>query len=202
MTQNDVILAVLLKSLSPQLPERHQATLRRELAVASIVNLRRDFGAAAVDGFAPMLASFRVTHPVPPDIELRALAEFVHGETSRMKQRKLYLQTLLAMGLSSVQWRYLSRDDRQRFHAKHYALWAGVTPLQVNALWPAAKTYPFTIGYMRAVATGPLSPIVLALTTLGEVVEIALSFQTAALDRARAEAILTSIVQCIRSLAE
>ena len=36
---------------------------------------------------------------------------------------------------------------------------------------------------VRAVATGPLSPIVVALTTLGEVVQIALSFRTAALDR-------------------
>jgi hypothetical protein len=50
------------------------------------------------------------------------------------------------------------------------------------------------------VATGPLSPIVVALTTLGEVVQIALSFRTAALDRGRVDGIIADIVNCIRSL--
>lgn len=202
MTQNDLMLAVLLKTLSPRLPERYQARRRRELAVASIVNVRREFGASAADGFAPLLGSFRISHPVPAEIGLRELADFVHRETRRIKDRKLYLQTLLAIGLSGWQWRFLSREDRQRFHAKNYAVWAGLTPLQLNALWPAARSYPFAIGYVRAVATGPLSPIVVALTTLGDVIEVALSFRTAALTRVRAEAILADLIECIRSLAE
>ncbi|HKW79939.1 MAG TPA: hypothetical protein VJQ49_02920 [Casimicrobiaceae bacterium] len=201
-TQNDLFLAILLKVLSPRLAERYRARRRRELAVASIVNVRRDFGSAATLSFAPLLGSFRISHPAPPDIELRALAGFVHAATSRIKRRKLYLQTLLAIGLSNLQWRFLSDEERRRFHAKNYAVWAGITPLQLNALWPAARGYPFAIGYLRAVATGPLSPIVLSLTTLGDVVEIALSFRTAALGRDDAEAILAEIIQCIRSLAE
>ena len=202
MTQNDLILAILLKTLSPRLAERYHARRRREIAVASIVNVRGDFGGRAADGFAPMLGSFRISHPVPADIELRELADFVHRETSRVKRRKLYLQTLLAIGVSGMQWRFLSSEERLRFHAKNYAVWAGITPLQLNALWPAARAYPFAIGYLRAVATGPLSPIVVALTTLGDVVELALSFRTAALDRGSAEGVLTDIVQCVRSLAE
>ena len=201
-TQNDLMLAILLKVLSPRLAERYRARRRRELAVASIVNVRRDFGASAASSFAPLLGSFRISHPAPPGIELRALADFVHATTSRIKRRKLYLQTLLAIGLSNLQWRFLSDQERRRFHAKNYAVWAGITPLQLNALWPAARGYPFAIGYLRAVATGPLSPIVLSLTTLGDVVEIALSFRTAALGRDDAEAILAEIIDCTRSLAE
>jgi hypothetical protein len=202
MTQNDVFLAILLKTLSARLQERYRARRRRHLAVGSIVNVRRDFGASAADGFVPLLASFRIAHAVPADIGLRELAESVHAETSRVKRRKLYLQTLLAIGMAGLQWRFLSSEDRERFHAKNFAVWAGVTPLQLNALWPAARGYPFRIGYVRAVATGPLSPIVVALTTLGDVVEIALSFRTAALDRDRAEGIMTDIVHCIRIVAQ
>ncbi|MGH8852049.1 MAG: hypothetical protein ACREYD_13755, partial [Casimicrobiaceae bacterium] len=178
MTQNDVFLAILLKTLSPRLPARYQARRRRQLAVGSIVNVRRDFGARAAHGFVPLLASFRVAHPVPADTELRELASFVRAETRRVKRRKLYLQTLLAIGLSGLQWRFLSSEERQRFHAKNFAVWAGVTPLRLNTLWPAARGYPFRLGYLRAVATGPLSPIVVALTTLGDVIEVALSFRT------------------------
>lgn len=201
MTQNDLILAIMLKTLSPLVPERRQAKRRRDLAVGSIVNLRGDFGALAADGFAPLLGSFRVAHPVPQDMSLRDLARYVAGETSGIKRRKLYLQTLLAIGLSSAQWRFLSDQERQRFHAKNYAVWAGVTPLQLNALWPDAKTYPFRLNYVRAVATGPLSPIVVALTTLGDVIEVALSFRRAAFDRSRAERLLTEIIDCVRGLA-
>jgi len=200
MTQNDLFLSILLWILSPRLAERRQAKRRRELAVASIVNVRRDFGAKSADGFVPLLASFRVAHPVPPGMGLRELATFVHAETSRVKRGKLYLQTLLAIGLSGLQWRFLSVEQRRGFHAKNYAVWAGVTPLYLDALWPAARTYPFRVEYVRAVATGPLSPIVVALTTLGEVVQVAVSFRTAALDRERVDGIIVDIIRCIRSL--
>ena len=200
MTQNDLFLSILLWILSPQIAERREAKRRRELAVASIVNVRRDFGAKAANGFVPLLASFRVAHPVPPGMGLRELASFVHAETSRVKRGKLYLQTLLAIGLSGMQWRFLSAEQRQGFHAKNYAVWAGMTPLYLDALWPAARTYPFRLEYVRAVATGPLSPIVVALTTLGEAVQIALSFRTAALDRERVDGIIADITNCIRSL--
>ena len=59
----------------------------------------------------------------------------------------------------------------------------------------------FGVGYVRAVSTGPLSPLVLALTTLGDVVEVALSFRRAAIDRRRAEGLLSDILQHIRSIA-
>lgn len=201
MTQNDLFLAIMLRILSPYVPERRQAKRRRDLAVGSIVNVRRDFGVKAADGFVPLLGSFRVAHPVPQDMPLRELARFVNGETARIKQRKLYLQTLLAIGLSGAQWGFLSSAERQSFHAKNYAVWAGVTPLQLNVLWPEANAYPFRLGYVRAVSTGPLSPIVVALTTLGEVVELALSFRQAAFDRGRAENVLADIIACITTLA-
>ncbi|MEP6998461.1 MAG: hypothetical protein ABI900_12485 [Betaproteobacteria bacterium] len=201
MTRNDLFLTIMLMTLSPQVPERRQAKRRRELAVGSIVNVRSDFGPRSAEGFVPLLGSFRVSHPVPDGMPLRELARFVGSETGRIKQRKLYLQTLLAIGLSSLQWRHLSNEERQRFHAKNYAVWAGVTPLQLNALWPEAKVYPFRLGYIRAVSTGPLSPVVVALTTLGDVVEVALSFRRGALDRHRAERLLADIIHSIRSLA-
>jgi hypothetical protein len=40
------------------------------------------------------------------------------------------------------------------------------------------------------------------LTTLGDVVEVALSFRRAAFDRGRAEGLLAEIIQCVRSLAQ
>ena len=200
MTRNDLFLSILLWTLSPQVAERRNARRRRELAVASIVNVRRDFGPRAATGFAPLLASFRIAHPVPADMTLRELADFVHAETSRVKRGKLYLQTLLAIGLSVWHWPHMSIEQRRHFHAKNYAVWAGMTPLYLDAIWPAARTYPFAVEYVRAVATGPLSPIVVALTTLGEAVQVALSFRIAVFDRKRIDGMIADIIHCIRSL--
>ena len=81
---------------------------RRELAVASIVNARDDFGADPRRTFGQFLASFRIAHPVPEGIGLRELVQDVHAETTRIKRHKLYLQTIVALGLSSLMWRFLS----------------------------------------------------------------------------------------------
>ena len=136
VTINDLFLASLLQALSPLAADRRFERRRRELAVASIVNARDDFGADPRSTFGQFLASFRIAHPVPEGIRLRELVQYVHAETTRIKRHKLYLQTIVALSLSSLMWRFLSvpRIGR-RFFAKHYASWGGVTVLNVDALW-------------------------------------------------------------------
>src|SRR5207247_323559 len=98
-TRNDLFIALLLKAISPHAIRRRQAERRTRLAVASIVNVRRDFGPGAEQALGPMLASFQIAHPVPDGIDLRTLVTAVGGETGRIKRDKLYLQTLLALSI-------------------------------------------------------------------------------------------------------
>jgi hypothetical protein len=58
------LVAILMQALSPLTEERHAAKRRNELAIASIINLRRDFGYRAESAFGQFLAHFRVSHPV------------------------------------------------------------------------------------------------------------------------------------------
>ena len=41
----------------------------------------------------------------------------VHAQSSRVKAGKRYLQTLIAMGIAGMEWRFLSTPQRQRFFA-------------------------------------------------------------------------------------
>ena len=68
--------------------------------MASIVNARDDFGAEPQRVFGQFLASFSVAHPLPEGIGLRELAQDVHTWTARIKRDKLYLQTIIALGVS------------------------------------------------------------------------------------------------------
>lgn len=61
VTLNDILLAALLAAVAPLAPERATARRRRELAVASIVSIRRDLPAHAADAFVPRLVS-RLPH--------------------------------------------------------------------------------------------------------------------------------------------
>ena len=200
VTPQDLMLAILLKALSPLAPQRWLAPKRNELAVASIVNVRRDLGAEAENAFAPYLASFRVSHPVPDDVGLRDLVAAVSAQTNRIKRGKLYLQTLLVLGVAGFEWRFLSVKQRQRFFAKHYPLCAGITPLSVSPLWPAAGGGATPVEYLRAVSTGPLAPMIVALTTAGDVVHAGVSFRTTVFGREAIDGIAAAMLHSIRTL--
>jgi hypothetical protein len=63
-------------------------------------------------------------------------------------------------------------------YAKSYPVGAGVSSLNVNALWHAADgSAPI---YIRGVPTGPASPIVVAVTTSGDTLCAGITYRTAA----------------------
>jgi hypothetical protein len=198
VTRNDLFLALLLQALAAITPERSMAQRRRELGVAAIVNVRGDFEADAAHTFGQFLASLRVSHPVPPGIALRELAQAIHAETARIKSEKLYLQTLLALGEAAILWRFLRADRRRCFFAKHYPIWAGVSSLDVDARAPSGGEA--VTEYLRAVPPGPLAPIVFAITTLDGAIEIGVSFRRADVSRELAAGLLAEFLRHIRGL--
>jgi len=196
VTRNDLLLAALMLAVAPFARKRWQARRRRELAVASIVNLRREFGAAGA-AFGQFLSSFRVSHTVPPDIDLATLARAVHAQTAAFKRRRLHLRTILALGVASAAWPLLEPANRRQFYAKHHPVWGAVTMLDVNALWPRDGAPP---DYVRGVPTGPLSPLVVAATPVGDRMNLGFTFRTACYSRATVEQIAADLVHRFDSL--
>jgi hypothetical protein len=200
VTVNDLLLAMLLQMLSPLTEERRGQSRRKELAVASIVNIRGDCGAGARGAFGQFLSSFHVAHPVPPGVSLEDLARAVRFETARVKREKLYLQTLFAMAAGGLAWQYLSPERRVRFHGKAYPVWGGVSSVNVDALWRPVAAETAAPEYVRAVPTGPLSPLVLAATTAAGMLEIGISFRLAAFTREDIDKMAASILDRVGGL--
>ena len=117
---------------------------------------------------------------MPAGIALRALAQDVHRETAKVRRRKLYLQTLLLLAGVVLLWPWLSPARRGAVDAKNYPSWAGLTPLDVDALWPQVSELTPPDEYLRAVSTGPASPLIVAATTTGGVMQLGRSYRTAA----------------------
>ena len=204
VTVNDLVLALLLQALAPLTEARRAEPRRNRLAVASIVNIRGDCGEAARGAFGQFLSSFLVAHPVPAGVGLEALARDVRADTSRIKREKLYLQTLLAMGGSGMFWRWLSPRRRAHFHGKAYPVWAGTSALNVDALWRAsagaAGVRDGAPAYVRAIPTGPLAPMAVAVTTAGGAIVLGISYRPAAFTGDDVARISASIVNGIAHL--
>jgi hypothetical protein len=200
VTFNDVILALLLLALAPFTEARRSERRRNRLAVASIVNIRADCGTQARDAFGQFLSSFLVAHPVPPGVTLERLAREVGADSARIKREKLYLHTLLAIGAVGLVWSYLTAERRARFHTKASPVWAGTTSVNVDPLWERAPGTSPVPAYLRAGPTGPLAPLVAAVTTARGVAELGLSFRTAAFARDDIAKIAASVLRHVDSL--
>lgn len=199
VTLNDALIALLLLAQDARMPTRDRTKGRHELAVASIMNLRDAHGADARATFGQFLSSFRVSHPVPPGITLEALAADVHLATARIKNEKLFLTTLAAMAVDRVIARFQSRERRMSVYAKSYPVGAGVSSLNVNALWqsPDGGDAPF---YVRGVPTGPASPLVVAVTTSKDTLCAGISYRISAYGPDEIDAFIVDIRRRVDSL--
>lgn len=197
VTFNDLLLAAVVHVLAKHVPPR--GAQRNEIAVASIVNLRGELGFAVSDVFGQFLSSLRISHPAPAGIALATLAHDVHAETARIKARKLYLPALVAVRASGLVWSYLNERRRQRFYPKAYPVLAGLTTLNINALWTPPDDPTFPRRYVRAVPTGPVAPLVVAATTCGDAVELALSYRVSAELARNIDRIAADLRTCLQS---
>jgi hypothetical protein len=180
VTRADLMIALLMMAIAPLAGEARHGDRRREIGIAWIVNIRREFGTSLRESFGQFLSSYRCSHPVPNDVALRDLARDIHRVTARVRHRKLYLQTLLVLAGVMLLWPWLSPARRANVDAKNYPAWAGLTPLDVDAVWRDACGTAPPEEYLRAVSTGPASPLIVAATTAGGELHIGFSYRIAA----------------------
>jgi hypothetical protein len=193
VTFNDLLLALVFVALSPEVPERHGQKRRRELAIASVVNIRGELAGSPDATFGQFLSSQIVMHPAEPGTALETIARAVNAQTQRVKRRKLYLMTLYMLSWGALAWPFMTPAQRKHVYAKNYPVWAGLSTLNVDALWRNAAGETPVLHYLRAVSTGPFCPLVVAPASVGDCLHVGLSYRTAAFcsdDAARMSAAL------------
>jgi len=201
VTRNDLLLAMLLCSLSPEVKDRFTARRRKEIALASVVNIRDQLAPAPEKAFGQFLSSFLVSHAVPEGVTLEALARDVHAQTQRVKRRKLYLQTLYLLACGGLAWRFMTPEQHKQMYAKNYPVWGGLSALNVEAIWNEVPGTAPVRHYLRAVSTGPFSPMVVAPASVGDCLHIGVSYRTSAFEREDIDRINERLLRCARRLA-
>ncbi len=176
VTLNDLFVALLLKTLTPFASKRLTAKRRTQMTVGSIVNIRKDLGIDSLKTFGLFLGSFLISHPVPEEISLERLARDVRQRTRQIKEERLYLGTPFELWMGRFLLSFQSPERRNKFYPKNYPLWGGVTNVNLNPLWEE-RSERGRIDYVRAVSTGPITPLVLSITTVGEIINVGLTFK-------------------------
>lgn len=199
ITVNDLLLALLLKALTPIAGNRAKAARRKHLSLGCIVNIRKDLGVDSPRTFGLFLGSFMITHAVPDGISLQQLAGEVRDQTRSIKRHRLYLGTPWELALGRGLLAFFSPEQRKKFYQKNYPLWGGITNMNLNSIWPAAGTAP-ALDYFRAVCTGPVTPLVLSVSTVGDHANIGLTYRTAVFSDRAIEQIKGSLLENLAEL--
>jgi hypothetical protein len=198
VTLNDLFLALLMMSLAPLASARRQAR-RRKIAVGCIVNVRKELGVAGRT-FGLFLGSFMVAHEVPDGGELKDLAAAIRTQTERIKAAQLYLGTPAQLAFARLALRFFSTRGKRSFYQKHCPLWGGITNMNLNTLWED-QVQDGPLDYLRAVSTGPVTPLVLSVTTAGERVNVGLSYRTTVFSSADIGQVQSRLASGVASLA-
>ena len=197
---NDLFLARLLKGVATLIPDRTRAARRKGISLGCIVNVRRDLGLSGQRVFGLFLGSFVVHHEVPASLDLAEVVRDIGLQTRAIKQGRLYLGTALELALGRLMISWSSVARRNSFYPKHYPLWGGLTNMNLNPLWPQSRDHP-SIDYFRAVSTGPATPLVFSITTLGQVAHIGVSYRSTVFSELEIERLKAGFLEPLGSLA-
>jgi len=199
VTLNDLFLALMMHSLAPLAATRRQAR-RRKLAAGCIVNVRRDLGVTP-GTFGLFLGSFMIAHEVPEGIGMKELSCAIALQTARIKARQLYLSTPVQLAFASLALRFFSTKSKRSFYQKHCPLWGGITNMNLNTLWEE-QARDESFDYLRAVSTGPITPLVLSITTAGERVNIGVTYRTTVFSAAEIGQLQGRLLDGVSSIAK
>ncbi|MCU0787946.1 MAG: hypothetical protein MUC91_07110 [Verrucomicrobia bacterium] len=198
ITLHDLLLAMLMRALSPLAPARIVEPRRRNISLGTIVNVRQEYGIDSHRTFGLFLGSFVITHPVPEGISLQTLATDLHLQTARIKRQKLYLASPVDLRIAGCFQALYSTSRQKTFYHKHHPLWGGITNLNMNRLWPEDATAR-PLDYFRAVSTGPATPLVLSATTFGKQLNFGLTYRSAVFTTREIESVQTNLQQQFRT---
>jgi hypothetical protein len=177
VTLNDLFLAVLLKVFEPLKDHRAYSRKRRQFSLGTIVNIRKDMVVDSHRSFGLFLGSFVITHKVPEGISLSSLVKDVHDQTTVIKRARSYMGSPIDLAMAQRSLRFLSMERKKKFYQKHYPLWGGITNMNLNTIWPQTGESD-QVNYIRAVSTGPATPLVMSITTVRDIVNIGVSYRS------------------------
>ena len=177
---HDVLLAAVAEACDRFVPLQSRGK-RRDLAVGSIVDLRRQAPADLHNTFGLFLGFSDIVCR-PHDLKAwDRLVRCVAAQNRAHKARGVPQASLLWMAAALAVSPLVSSKELYKFYRKELPMAGGLSNVNLNESW-AVRYYPSPLlDYVRVSPTGPLVPLVFSTSTLGERLTFAMTYRDALL---------------------
>jgi hypothetical protein len=177
-TVHDVILAALGRAMTEFLPSR-AARRGRPMLLGTIVDTRPDSREDLGESLGTFLAYYSVRVAREHSASLAHLTTHIAALTRPIKTQRAYLNSLLNMRFVSSVWGHLNEAARPHFMRKVLPMAAGVSNVCLRNTWMDGCGANHVLEYIRGASTGPSLPLVLSPTTLGQQLNVGVSYRVA-----------------------
>jgi hypothetical protein len=177
-TVHDVILAALGRAMMEFLPSR-VVRRGRDMLLGTIVDTRPDSREDLSDSLGTFLAYYPARVARQHSASLAELTTHIAGLTRPIKARRSYLNSLLNMRFVSSLWGHLNESARPHFMRNVLPMAAGVSNVCLRNTWMNGCGANHVLEYIRGASTGPALPLVLSPTTLGQQLNVGVTYRTA-----------------------
>jgi NRPS condensation-like uncharacterized protein len=186
---SDVLLAALAEACDPLVPTQSRPD-RRDLAVSAVLDLRSegDHGFGCLLGFRSAVC--RAADVRSFDRLLRAVAAQRTGSTG-----------VLWMLAAEAATRFSRAERLYDFYRKEAPFVAGLSNVNLNRAWFAARHPDTVLDYVRVSPTGPMVPLAMNVTTLGSDLRLSMTYRTALFNDWTAAELADAFVRRIRQVA-
>ena len=173
--------------------------MRRQLplSLGTIVNVRGDAQENLSDSLGTFLGYFLVRLAADKDMSLAEATRRVAAATAPIKARRAYLDSLLNMKLASTVWPCLRTSAKSHFMRRAIPLTAGVSNVVVRDGWIERAGAGCITECVRGASTGPIAPLVLTPTTLGQEMNVGASYRLAGFPRRTIDGIMEMFLEQI-----
>jgi hypothetical protein len=198
-TLNDLFLAVTAQVCARYVPIR-TSTRRPNLALGTIVDVRPYARCDLSDTFGLHLG-FTSTICTPADLaHFPRLLQAISRQSKADKQTRVPLFSPIRM-LAGLAVGTIYRPKKLiEFYRKRLPLAGGISNINLNRAWPAQFHPHPLLDYIRVSPTGPMMPVVFTPTTLGQNLNLGLTYRPSLIPQDRARQMANDFIQQLQSL--
>lgn len=200
VTVNDVFLAALAQVCDRLVPAR-STRQRIDLALGTIVDLR--WRGRPIDRAFGLLLGFTCVFCRPADLlEWDRLLRRIHQQTASHRRNHSAEASMVRMAAGLLVAKMLQRRGLLEFYRKRLPLAGGISNVNLNRDWPVRYHPRPLLDYVRVSPCGPMMPIVLTPTTLGQNLNIGMTYRSKVLSVAQAGLFADMFLARLRTFAK
>lgn len=175
-TLNDLFMAGLAMVCQKHVPLQRRPH-RKSIILGSIVDLRQYSPEELNDVFGLFLGFTSVICRPADMADREKLLKAVAFQNAAHKKKGIAQTSAFRMLAGVLAGRIVNPDKQPHFYQKHVPITGGVSNVNMNRSW-ATEYHPSPLlDYIRVSPTGPMMPLVIATTTLGNMMHFGITYR-------------------------